>query len=90
VRITFNERPVGDDLTEFFRRSDCVVEQVGKHVLEVNPCLPLLADAARLEIEGLLRVWCKLHPEASASVAFVEQANGAVGSDLLARQPSSV
>lgn len=83
MEITFTERRVRDELTEFFRRSDCVVEQVGKHVLEVNPCLPLLADAARLEIEGLLHVWCKLHPEVSASVAFVEQANGAVGSDLL-------
>ena len=81
MRITFNGRPVGDELTAFFRRCDCVVEQVGKHGLEVNPGLPLLADAARLEIEGLLRVWCKLHPEVSATVAFVEQANGVVESD---------
>jgi hypothetical protein len=81
MRITFNERPVGHDLIEFFRRCDCVVEQVGKHGLEVNPGLPVLADAAKLEIEGLLRAWCKLHPEVSASVAFVEQANGVVEFD---------
>lgn len=84
LRITFTERRVGDQLTEFFRRTDCSVEQVGKHSLEVNPCLPLLADAARLEIEGLLRVWCKLHPELSVTVALVGPANVAIESDLLA------
>jgi hypothetical protein len=68
LRITFSEGQVGDDLAEFFRRSDCAVERAGEHALEVTPRLPLLDFAARLEIEGLLRVWCKLHPESPATI----------------------
>jgi hypothetical protein len=44
MRITFNERPVGDDLTDFFRRCDCVVEQVASMVLRSTlacRCLPM-------------------------------------------------
>jgi hypothetical protein len=75
VRITFGERQTGDRLGEFFRRSECSVELVGEHLLEVNPRLPLLPEAARLEIEGLLRVWCRLHPEAPAAVMAARSAN---------------
>ena len=79
MRITFSGSQVGDDLAEFFRRSDCAVEHVGQHALEIKPRLPLLDAAARLEIEGLLRVWCKLHPESSAAVTLV--GGGGVASD---------
>ena len=72
MRITFSEWRTGNELSEFFRRSECSVELVGKHVLEVNPRLPLLPEAAKLEIEGLLRVWCKLHPEAPATLSPLE------------------
>jgi len=72
VRITFIEGRKGHELSEFFRRSECSVELVGEHVLEVNPRLPLLPEAAKLEIEGLLRVWCKLNPEAHATVSPLE------------------
>jgi hypothetical protein len=74
VRIFLGEWRMGEELGEFFRRSECSVEPVGEHVLEVNPRLPLLPDAARLEIEGLLRVWCRLHPEAPATVSPPEPA----------------
>jgi hypothetical protein len=53
------------------RRSDCLVERIGERMLEINPRLPLLPEAARLEIEGLLRVWCRLHPEASSGVDLI-------------------
>jgi hypothetical protein len=89
VRITFSERQVGDDLAEFFRRSDCAVEHVGQHALEITPRLPLLDAAAKLEIEGLLRVWCKLHPESSAAVTLVGGVDGASDIDsLVFRKPS--
>ena len=88
MRITFSERQVGDDLTEFFSRSDCAVERVGQHALEVTPRLPLLAFAARLEIEGLLRVWCKLHPESSAAVTLVGGGSASEIDSLVLRNPS--
>jgi hypothetical protein len=69
VRITFSDERAGYDLAEFFRRTECSAELVGQHSLEVNPRLPLLEEAATLEIEGLLRVWCKLHPEAEVAVS---------------------
>jgi hypothetical protein len=71
MQIRFSERQVGDDLAEFLRRSDCLVERIGERVLEINPRLPLLPEAARLEIEGLLRVWCRLHPEAGNAVVLL-------------------
>ena len=89
MRITFSEPQVGDDLAEFFRRSDCAVEHVGQHALEITPRLPLLDEAAKLEIEGLLRVWCKLHPESIAALALVGR--GDVARDiasLVVRKPS--
>jgi len=89
LRIVFSERQVGDDLAEFFRRSDCAVEHVGHHALEITPRMPLLDDAARLEIEGLLRVWCKLHPESIAAVRLVGGVDAASDIDsLLVRKPS--
>jgi hypothetical protein len=74
LRITFDEGWVGVDLTEYFRRSDCVVEHAVAHGLDVKPRHALLPQAAKLELEGLLRVWCKLHPEASISTWGTEQA----------------
>jgi hypothetical protein len=71
MQIRFSERQVGDDLAEFLRRSDCLVERIGERVLEINPRLPLLPEAARLEIEGLLRVWRRLHPEAGNAVVLL-------------------
>jgi hypothetical protein len=71
MRLRFSERQVGEELAEFLRRSDCLVERVSERVVEINPRLPLLPEAARLEIEGLLRVWCRLHPEWSDAVALL-------------------
>ena len=84
MRITFDEGWVGVDLTEYFRRNDCVVEHAGVHGLEVKPRQALLPDAAKLEIEGLLGVWCKLHPEATISTWGLEQAPHRSEDDVLA------
>ncbi len=83
MRIRFGEGPFVDDLIEFLRRSECVAERVGKHGIEVNPQLTLPPEAARLEIEGLLRVWCRLHPEASLDVTLIEPASLHSRSDRL-------
>jgi hypothetical protein len=84
VRITFDEGWVGGDLAEYLRRSDCVVEHIGGRGLEVSPRQALLPAAAKLEIEGLLRVWCKLHPEARISTWGVEPTGPLTGSDVVA------
>jgi hypothetical protein len=83
MRITFDEGWVGVDLAEYFRRSDCVVDHVGSHGLEVNPRQPLLPQAARIELEGLLWVWRKLHPDASISTWGDEQAERLAEPDVL-------
>jgi hypothetical protein len=67
MRVRFAEQQVSNDLLEFLRRSECVAERVADRVLEVHPKQPMLRQAARLEVEGLLRVWVKLHPEAGAA-----------------------
>jgi hypothetical protein len=84
LRITFDEGWVGVDLAEYFRRSDCVAEYVGNNGLEVNPRQPIVPEAAKLEIEGLLRVWCKLHPGASIALWGVGQAQRLAEPDVLA------
>ena len=73
MRITFDERAAGDELSDYFLRCDCSVERVGGRELEVNPHLALLDHAAELEIEGLLRVWRKLHPESSVSLSLARR-----------------
>lgn len=83
MRIRIGEGQLVDDLIEFLRRCECVTERVGKHALEVNPRLALAPDAARLEIEGLLRVWCRLHPEAGLGTALIERASLHSRSDRL-------
>jgi hypothetical protein len=47
--------------------------------VEITPRLPLLDEAAKLEIEGLFRVWCKLRPESIAAATLVDR--GGVASD---------
>jgi hypothetical protein len=73
MRLRFGEQPISDDLIAFLRRSECITERLTAHLLEVNPKQPMLPDAARLEIEGLLRVWHRLHPEVANDVDFVEE-----------------
>jgi hypothetical protein len=84
VRITFDEGWVGGDLAEYFRRSDCVVEHIGNRRLDVNPRQSVLPAAAKLEIEGLLRVWCKLHPDASVTALAAGQQRHLPEPDVLA------
>jgi hypothetical protein len=73
MHVRFSEGQLGDELAEFFRRNDCLVERVGERVLEINPRLPLLPEAAKLEVEGLLRVWSRLHPDSSIALLGEEQ-----------------
>jgi hypothetical protein len=67
MRVLFAEQQVGNDLLEFLRRSECIAERVAERVLDVCPKQPMLPHAARLEVEGLLRVWLRLHPEVGAA-----------------------
>ena len=61
MRIRFEEPFVAEDLISYFRRSECLVERIDDHVVDVSPKQTLLSHAVRLEIEGLLRVWCRRH-----------------------------
>jgi len=92
MRLTFSDGWVGDDLGEYFRRSNCVVEHVGRRTLEVHPRQTLAPELARLEIEGLLRVWYKLHPEAStiASASLGEKAMVSLRHDCGEERPSAI
>jgi hypothetical protein len=72
MRIRFAERQVSNELLEFLRRSECVAERLTDWMLEVKPKQEMLPHAARLEVEGLLRVWSKLHPEGGDDVDFVD------------------
>ena len=73
MRILFGEQMISDDLIAFLRRSECITERRTRRMLEVNPSQPMLPHAARLEVEGLLRVWHRLHPEIADDVEFVEE-----------------
>jgi hypothetical protein len=85
MRITFSEARAGDVLVEDVRRNDCLVEHIGADVLDVSPRQALLEHAAKLEIEGLLRVWCKLHPELSVTASTLERTHAASESDTLSK-----
>jgi len=73
MRIRFADQRVSSGLLDYLRRSECVAERVGDHVLEVIPKQTMLPSAAKLEIEGLLRVWNRLHPEVAAAADFLEE-----------------
>ncbi len=73
MRVRFSEQVVSAEMLDFLRRSECEANRLGDHVLEVSPRQEMLPHAARLEVEGLLRVWQKLHPEADAEVDFLDQ-----------------
>jgi hypothetical protein len=73
MRIRFADQRVSNDLLDFLRRSECVAVRVADRLLEVRPKQEMLPHAARLEVEGLLRVWSRLHPEAAGEVDFLEE-----------------
>ncbi len=75
MRITLDDPAHVADLTDFLRRCECRVEQVGPRALDVE--IPVRASTAtdaeqpdaawaRMEIGAFLRVWQILHPEAQA------------------------
>jgi hypothetical protein len=76
LRITLDDPAHVADLTDFLRRCECRVEQVGPRALDVE--VPVRASTAaraeqrpdaawaRMEIGAFLRVWQILHPEAQA------------------------
>jgi hypothetical protein len=68
MRIRCSDRESGNDLIEYFRRCDCLADRIGWDLLEVEPRLPLLPEAAQLEIEGLFRVWQRLHAHAGDNI----------------------
>jgi hypothetical protein len=63
MRVRFTEGYVSNELLDFLRRSDCLAERIADSIVEVSPKQAMLPEAARLEVEGLLRVWSKLHPD---------------------------
>jgi hypothetical protein len=76
MRVHLGGERISNDLLDFLRRSDCVAERLSDHLLEVNPNQEMLPHAARLEVEGLLRVWHRLHPESADDMSFVEDRPG--------------
>ena len=72
LRITLDNPALVTDLTDFLRRCECKVEQVGSRAVEVEVAVragePAGADRewAHMEIDAFLRVWQLLHPETQA------------------------
>jgi hypothetical protein len=74
LRITLDDPAHVADLTDFLRRCECRVEQVGPRALGVDvpvrastaagPEPQADAEWARMEIGAFVRVWQILHPEA--------------------------
>jgi hypothetical protein len=83
MRLLFGEQQISEDLIDFLRRSECITERRTRRLLEVTPRQPMLPHAARLEVEGLLRVWHRLHPDEADDVDFVEE-----GSSSTADKPA--
>jgi hypothetical protein len=73
MRILFGEQQVSKELVDFLRCSECTVERLTNRLLEVNPKQEMLPHAARLEIEGLLRVWHRLHPDFVGDMVFLDE-----------------
>ena len=91
MRLTLSDGWETEDLGEYLRRNNCVVEHIGHQKLEVHPRQTLPPELARLEMDGLLRVWCKLHPGASisASASFGGKAILRFGHDCAADERPS-
>jgi hypothetical protein len=67
VRLELREPGLADDLVEFLRRRECAAEHVAA-VLEVELPHQLIEEAARMELDLLLRVWETLHDGARVDV----------------------
>lgn len=67
VRLQLREPGLADDLTDFLRRRECAADHVAA-VLEVELPHELNDEAARLELDLLLRVWEALHGGAGVDV----------------------
>jgi hypothetical protein len=86
VRVRCPSR--ADELAVFLRRCDCAVELVGPGLLEISPHQAKQQELARLELDGLLRVWQAMQPDSEGEVVFLgagseetAQANGVPGTD---------
>lgn len=69
IRIS-DARLVPDLLGYLHERSDLVVERLGDREVEASAIGSYSADAHRMELELLLRVWVAAHP--GAEVELVE------------------
>ena len=66
VRVRCRDR--AGELGAYLRRCGCTVEPVAADVLEVNPHHVDQPQLARLQVEGLLRVWSGTHLGSEAEV----------------------
>jgi hypothetical protein len=67
VRLELREPSLAEDLADFLRRRECATDHVAA-VLEVELPHELNDEAARLELDLLLRVWEALHDGAGVDV----------------------
>jgi hypothetical protein len=64
--IHVNDPSLVEDLMQFLRDADCVVDRVGPHSIAIRSGWPVRDDAAAYELDGYLRVFEALHPAAKA------------------------
>ena len=67
MKILLSDPRLVDDLVAFLRRCGCSVDRVGGRAIEAQPQHEAPSFAyLRMELDGYLRVWREMHPEATA------------------------
>jgi hypothetical protein len=61
VEIEVSDSTLVDDLIESLRAAQLIVARTGTKTVDVRFGWPLREDAARLELDLYLRVWCAKH-----------------------------
>jgi hypothetical protein len=64
--VHLNDADLVENLMEFLRESQCVVDRVGPRSISIRSGWPIENEAAGYELDGYLRVFEALHPGARA------------------------
>jgi hypothetical protein len=70
MRILLNDPSLVEDLRDYLKRCNCMVEVNGSTSMEASPPDRDVGPVyLRMELDAYLRVWRLMHPGAEASIA---------------------